>query len=65
MTAERWPSIGILVSSGIAKPAAGLMPAGAIFVTKPFTADIIYDRLQILLPDGKKPEPLKQRVRQH
>lgn len=65
MTAERWPDIGILVASGLANPDPGLMPEGAIFLRKPFHADIIYDRLQVLLPDGKKPEPLKRRTRQH
>jgi hypothetical protein len=40
------------------------MPEDAIFLRKPFSADVVYDRLQILLPDGKKPEPLKQRTRQ-
>lgn len=65
MTAERWPTVGILVASGLANPDSGLMPEGAIFVRKPFHADMIYDRLQVLLPDGVKPEPLKARVRQH
>lgn len=58
--AARWPHIGILVSSGMLKPEPGDLPSGAMFVGKPFTADVIYDRLQELLPDGKKPEPLKQ-----
>ncbi len=35
MTAERWPLIGILVSSGLATPEPGLMPPGAIFVHRP------------------------------
>ena len=65
MTAERWPDIGILVASGLANPSPELMPEGAIFLRKPFHADIIYDRLQVLLPDGKLPEPLKAKVRQH
>ncbi len=56
MTAERWPEIGIIVSSGLANPDPGLMPEGAIFVRKPFSAEVIFDRLQVLLPDGKKPE---------
>lgn len=37
MTAERWPSIGILVASGLADPDPGLMPDGAVFLRKPFT----------------------------
>lgn len=65
MTAERWPEIGILVASGLANPGNGTMPEGAIFVRKPFHSDTIFERLAVLLPDGKKPEPLKQRTRQH
>ncbi len=65
LTAERWPAIGIMVSSGVARPEPGDMPVGAVFVKKPFSADAIYDRLQVLLPDGRKPEPLKNRSRLH
>lgn len=65
LTAERWPEIGIMVSSGVARPEPGQMPAGALFVQKPFSADAIYDRLQVLLPSGKKPEPLRKRTRPH
>jgi DNA-binding response OmpR family regulator len=65
MTSERWPEIGILVASGLANPDPGLLPEGAMFLRKPFHADLIYERLQALLPDGVKPEPLKNRVRAH
>jgi DNA-binding NtrC family response regulator len=65
LTAERWPAIGILVSSGIANPNPELMPEGAIFVRKPFSADVIYDRLRELLPEGQRPQPLSQKVREH
>lgn len=58
--AADWPHVGILVCSGMLTPEPGDMPPGAMFVSKPFTADVIYDRLQELLPDGKKPEPLKR-----
>jgi CheY-like chemotaxis protein len=53
-----WPHIKILVSSGMVKPQPGDMPVGAVFVSKPFSADVIFDRLQQLLPDGEKPAPL-------
>lgn len=65
LTSERWPAVSILVSSGLASPEPGLMPEGAIFVRKPFSADVIYERLQVLLPEGRLPEPLRQRVRPH
>lgn len=63
MTAERWPEIGIIVASGLANPDDGLMPPGAVFLRKPFHADIIFEHLQTLLPDGAKPEPLKRTTR--
>lgn len=58
-TAETWPEIGIMVASGHFRPAPGDMPDGAHFVGKPFTAEAIRDRLKQLLPDDRKPEPLK------
>jgi len=61
--AEDWPHIGILVSSGLIKPKPGDMPDGAVFVEKPFSAEVIYDRLQAILPDGQQPAPLKQAAR--
>jgi len=59
LTAERWPDIGILVASGHGNP-SGRLPESAIFLRKPFSAEVVYDRLQQLLPDGRKPEPLKR-----
>ena len=35
--AERWPSMGIVVSSGDTTPASSSLPDGAVFVAKPFT----------------------------
>ncbi|MDB6455017.1 response regulator [Falsirhodobacter sp. 20TX0035] len=61
--AKGWPHIKILVASGRAKPGLGDMPKGGVFIGKPFSADVVYDRLQELLPDGEKPETLKHRVR--
>ncbi|PVE55356.1 response regulator [Rhizobium rhizogenes] len=60
--AASWPEIGIIVASGQIEPKAEDLPDGAIFVRKPFSADVVHDHLQRLLPDGKKPEPLKQRA---
>ena len=57
--AADWPDIKILVASGQSLPQSGDMPEGAVFVKKPFSSDAIIDRLQELLPDGQKPEPLK------
>ncbi|MCE4226575.1 response regulator [Methylobacterium sp. C25] len=58
--AEQWPHIGILIASGRYKPGPDDLPGGAHFVGKPFSADVVHDRLRELLPDGMQPEPLKR-----
>lgn len=35
------------------------MPPKATFISKPFSASMIHDHLRDILPDGKKPKPLK------
>lgn len=59
---EHWPDIEIIVASGNVKPRPGDMPEKASFISKPFSADLIHAHLRETLPDGKKPEPLKQAV---
>ena len=61
--AARWPEIAIVVSSGRVRPEPGQLPDGATFIAKPFSAELVVDHLQQLLPDGKKPEPLKRGLR--
>jgi DNA-binding NtrC family response regulator len=56
--AARWPEIGVLVASGNCQPSDGDMPEGAIFVGKPFSAEVVRGRVHELLPDDKKPELL-------
>lgn len=56
---KNWPHISILIASGMMLPAENDLPDGAVFVRKPFSAKVVYDHLQVILPDGKKPEPLK------
>lgn len=58
-TAQRWPHIAIVVASGQAHPGPGDMPEGARFIGKPFTAELVQDHLQEILPDGRKPAPLR------
>lgn len=58
-TARRWPHIAIVVASGQAHPGPGDMPEGARFIGKPFTADMVHDHLQEILPDGRKPAPFR------
>lgn len=35
------------------------MPEGARFIGKPFTAELVQDHLKEILPDGRKPAPLR------
>lgn len=39
--ARDWPRIGILVASGARPPQPGDLPQGALFLSKPFTADMV------------------------
>jgi CheY-like chemotaxis protein len=61
--AQRWPDVKILVASGNIQPKAGELPDGAIFIEKPFSAEIIHQRLLELLPEGEKPEPLVRKAK--
>lgn len=54
--AERWPSVTILVASGRMRPEPDELPPAAVFIQKPFSADVVHQRLLELLPDGLKPD---------
>lgn len=58
--AERHPEIEIVVCSGRIKPQEGDMPEKATFIAKPFSVEVVHGHLREKLPDGKKPEPLKE-----
>ncbi len=60
--AERWPHIEIVIASGHISPAEGDMPEKATFITKPFNQRMVHEHLNDILPDDKKPEPLKKAV---
>ena len=60
--AEHWPHIEIVVSSGTKTPTDGKIPAKAVFISKPFSSGVVHAELARLLPDGKKPDPLKRAV---
>jgi CheY-like chemotaxis protein len=60
--AENYPWIEIVIASGHVSPEANDMPAKATFISKPFNEAVIHDRLRVALPDGKKPESLKNAV---
>ena len=53
------PHIGIVVASGHHTPAPGDLPDTACFIKKPFSAGVVHDHLRRILPDDRKPEPLK------
>ena len=58
-TAERWPHISIVIASGNLKPGPGDMPDGGRFIGKPFSAETVHAHVKEILPDGQKPDPLK------
>ncbi len=58
--ATSWPHISIVVASGRARPGPGSMPEKARFIAKPFSAALVHTHLQEILPDTRKPEPLRR-----
>ncbi len=60
--AEHWPLIEIVIASGRTSPEKGDMPEKATFIRKPFNQRMVHDHLRHILPDDKKPEPLKTPV---
>jgi CheY-like chemotaxis protein len=60
--AEHWPLIDIVIASGHMLPEQGDMPEKATFITKPFSQRTVLNHLNEILPDDKKPEPLKTAV---
>lgn len=45
-------------SSGAVKPKEHDLPPEAEFIGKPFSKDVVYTKLQQIVPDGQKPKPL-------
>ncbi|WP_342659125.1 response regulator (plasmid) [Sphingomonas sp. NY01] len=60
--AELYPWIEIVIASGRLKREDGDMPEKATFLSKPFSAAMVHQHLRDTLPDGKKPEPLRNAV---
>ncbi len=58
--ASRWPKIGIIVASGQARPGPDDLPAGAKFIAKPFSAQVVYNHLREVLPTEHQPAPLRR-----
>ncbi len=57
--AVRWPYISLVIASGRLRPGPGELPEGARFIGKPFSAEVVHGHLRELLPEHRKPEPLK------
>jgi DNA-binding NtrC family response regulator len=58
--ATSWPHVAIVVSSGQIKPKPGDMPDGAVFISKPFSAEVVYEHLLEILPADAMPARLKK-----
>ena len=46
---ERWPSIGVVVTSGLPKPAG--LPTGARFISKPYTTRAVLHEIEVAIDD--------------
>jgi len=60
--ADHWPNIEIVIASGHVMPDENDMPDKATFVCKPFNQRMVHEHLTEILPDEKKPEPLRKAV---
>ena len=58
--AQRWPDIWIVIASGEARPGPNDLPAGARFIAKPFSAQVVHDHLREMLPDEHQPAMLRK-----
>ena len=58
--AFRWPYVALVIASGRRHPANGELPEGACFIGKPFSAEVVHGHLQEILPDDRKPGPLRR-----
>ena len=56
----RWPSVALVIASGRRRPDPGDMPDGARFIGKPFSAEMVHEHLHEILPDDRRPEPLRE-----
>ncbi len=59
-TDRHWPAISILVASGRRTPASGELPERASFIGKPFSAEVVHGHLHKVVPEHRKPAPLRQ-----
>ena len=55
------PHISVVVASGHDRPGPGELPNTACFIEKPFSAEIVHAHLQRIMPDERKPAPLREK----
>ena len=60
-TDQHWPAISIIVASGRRSPQPGELPEKATFIAKPFSAEVVHGHLHKIVPEHRKPEPLRQK----
>jgi DNA-binding NtrC family response regulator len=53
--AAKFPDVAIVVCSGRVQPKKKDLPASAVFIAKPFGAQLVYTHLREILPDGNSP----------
>ena len=58
--AVRWAHIALVIASGRRHPVDGELPEGACFIGKPFSAEVVHEHLQQVLPEDRKPTPLRR-----
>lgn len=51
-TAATWPDVKIVLASGYSTPTAGELPAGALFISKPYSTDMVRSGIGKLFPNS-------------
>lgn len=60
---ERWPSIGIALTSGGVNPTEGSLPAGALFFGKPYTDATVLEGMRRLCSERRTVKPMSSHNR--
>lgn len=58
-TAASWPHIAIVVASGELRPQPGDLPEGAVFIPKPFSAEVVREHLRKVVAEEDCPASLR------
>ena len=52
---DRWPGVAIILTSGRARPAAGDMPPGSIFLAKPYPLSVLVQHVREFASKAAQP----------